>query len=172
MGHFKVVTYYENGCRKVSIPALQELNESLGLGMEVDHYYPLRLPNTKEGFFDYVLCEGSDMNVPALVGKIYFCDTDTGEVEPFAEHNRVLETVTHRRYFDGRAEISGTIGIDDLGRVLLHAKTDSNIVAEVRVEFSPDSCGYLLRHKLVPEYFRLWSDGENIYISPSAVFEC
>ena len=148
---------------------MQDFHDQIGLAEEEPCFFMVNLPESDEGFFNYIV--GSDFDEKSYLEAVdvFFCDGESDECESI-NGGPLLYSAILRDFLNGEMLICGLIMIDQKGRMWIRGSYSDDIGVDLRVTVSLDSLGYSFYSTDMRHTMRMWRDEEHFYCAPTSIF--
>ncbi len=159
----------EMGVTELPLAALREFHDAVGYSPEQSCLMSFFLPGSEEGLYNFMVGAGSDDAAALELLEVYYYDSGYDSYESISG-NRVLYGALYRDFYSGEALLCGYMSVDQYGKLYVQVAHRDCISADFRISLSPNTMGYQFISSDWSYSYRIWSDGDILFIAPTTIF--
>ena len=163
------IRQYTNGLTELPLDEVRHYCDVIGLGSDDDYRLDFCLFGGKKEYYNFVVGAGTDYMALVELMDVFYWDVEEHKLEAI-DGGRILYGALYRDFYSGVDFICGHMSVDRFGNLYVEVMHSDDIVAIFRISLSADNIGIQLIRTDDEGIFRIWSDGDTLFIAPAMVF--
>ena len=160
------IRQYENGLTELPLAEVRNYCDIIGLNPDEEYFLHFSLPGGEKAYYNFRVGPGTDYMALLELMEVYYWDDEDNKLEVI-DGGKTLYGALYRDFYSGNDLLCGYMSVDRFGRVYIETMHGDNIVAVFRISLTADNTGIQLFRTDTEGVFRIWSDGDTLFIAPT-----